>query len=387
MIGRINLICRSLEFFASTNNRDDTSFSTPAALGVQRHSEPQAKNPEKNIFKVWILRFAFAPLRMTIHTLILAAILSFNVVSESWAATSGCDCGSTANGGSASDCCWKIEDGVLTIYPNPNRSSSGNVTMKDFGETYTSANKTNGYTYEYASTAPWARQNVTSVVVENGISNIGNYAFDGDTKITDIDLSNVTSIGFGAFFLTTSLESVNMPNVTSIGGDAFYYATSLAYVEFDPSNISIGPSAFSYTKVNGCGTGDNYSKCNYCTNGNTNSNISGDATIYQPSTTGNTGSCVATCADGYTANNGLCKQNPTQSTPATPVDDDLIDDIDDLESCPEGKIAKGDECIPASQGCGENYKLDNGICYRIRYTPAEAAQVVGETNTIFLYYK
>ena len=36
---------------------------------------------------------------------------------------------------------------------------------------------------------------------------------------------------------------------------------------------------------------------------------------------------------------------------------------------------------------GENFKLSDGICYRIRYTPAEAAEVAGETNTIFLYYK
>ena len=36
---------------------------------------------------------------------------------------------------------------------------------------------------------------------------------------------------------------------------------------------------------------------------------------------------------------------------------------------------------------GDNFKLDDGICYRIRYTPAEAAEVVGETNTIFLYYR
>ena len=34
-----------------------------------------------------------------------------------------------------------------------------------------------------------------------------------------------------------------------------------------------------------------------------------------------------------------------------------------------------------------NFKLSDGICYRIRYTPAEAAEVAGESNTIFLYYK
>ena len=55
--------------------------------------------------------------------------------------------------------------------------------------------------------------------------------------------------------------------------------------------------------------------------------------------------------------------------------------------CKSGYLEKGDECLPASQGCGENYRLSDGICYRVRYTPAEAAQVAGETNTVFLYYK
>ena len=56
-------------------------------------------------------------------------------------------------------------------------------------------------------------------------------------------------------------------------------------------------------------------------------------------------------------------------------------------TCGEGQVMKGDSCIPASQGCGANYKLSDGICYRVRYTPAEAAEAAGDTNTIFLYYK
>ena len=56
-------------------------------------------------------------------------------------------------------------------------------------------------------------------------------------------------------------------------------------------------------------------------------------------------------------------------------------------TCGEGQVKKGDSCIPAAQGCGENYKASDGICYRVRYTPAEAAQVADEANTIFLYYK
>ena len=64
-----------------------------------------------------------------------------------------------------------------------------------------------------------------------------------------------------------------------------------------------------------------------------------------------------------------------------------LDDYDIACDSASGYLAKENNCVSPTIGCGENYKADNGICYRIRYTPAEAAEVVGETNTIFLYYK
>ena len=57
-----------------------------------------------------------------------------------------------------------------------------------------------------------------------------------------------------------------------------------------------------------------------------------------------------------------------------------------LSSYPEGctKLGVGLEC---SKCANNNFKLSDGVCRRVRYTPAEAAEVVGESNTIFLYYK
>ena len=53
---------------------------------------------------------------------------------------------------------------------------------------------------------------------------------------------------------------------------------------------------------------------------------------------------------------------------------------------PDGclKLGAGLECTKCANN---NFKLSDGVCRRVRYTPAEAAEVAGETNTIFLYYK
>jgi len=51
---------------------------------------------------------------------------------------------------------WSVEDGVLTI--------SGSGPMRD---------------YTYNSSAPWSGESFESVVIEEGITSIGDYAFFG----------------------------------------------------------------------------------------------------------------------------------------------------------------------------------------------------------------
>ena len=75
------------------------------------------------------------------------------------------------------------------------------------------------------SFAPWYSQRgkIKKVIIENGVSNIGGYAFYKFSSLTSITIPNtVTSIGIEAFNGCTSLTSVTIPNsVTSIGGRAF----------------------------------------------------------------------------------------------------------------------------------------------------------------------
>ena len=91
--------------------------------------------------------------------------------------------------------------------------------------THTLIIKGNGPMLDYhgRSFAPWNELFVTNIIIEEGVTSIGNYAFWGN-RVTSITISNsVTSIGKGAFLSCTGLTSITLPNsVTSIGEWAFY---------------------------------------------------------------------------------------------------------------------------------------------------------------------
>ena len=78
---------------------------------------------------------------------------------------------------------------------------------------------------------------------------IAAYAFKGNTTITSIVIPNsVTSIGEGAFYECTGLTSITIPNsVTSIGEDAFYECDGLKTV-YNFSNLTFtkGSSGYGY---------------------------------------------------------------------------------------------------------------------------------------------
>ena len=89
-------------------------------------------------------------------------------------------------------------------------------------------------------------KNVKSVVIENGVTSIGDYAFRGCSSLTSIEIpSSVTSIGDATFYECRSLTSIEIPgSVTSIGDATFYECRSLTSIKIPNSVTSIGNSAF-----------------------------------------------------------------------------------------------------------------------------------------------
>ena len=120
---------------------------------------------------------------------------------------------------------WKLENNTLTI--------SGEGEMPDF----------------YSVQNPWSRKvgSITSVIVEDGVTNVGNRAFIDFDNLKRVALPNsVKSIGDEAFSWCYSLENITIPEgVRDISYKAFYYCWNLSTVSIPESVTSIGESAFS----------------------------------------------------------------------------------------------------------------------------------------------
>ena len=107
-----------------------------------------------------------------------------------------------------------------------------------------------GEMYDYSYT-PWSYDDLTRVIIGNGVTTIGKNAFVGRSSLTSVTIPNsVTTIGEAAFSGCRSLTSVTFPivnSVTTIGEAAFSGCRSLTSVTIPNSVTTIGDNAF-----NGC---------------------------------------------------------------------------------------------------------------------------------------
>ena len=87
-----------------------------------------------------------------------------------------------------------------------------------------------------------------SVTMGDGVSSISNHAFNSCSSLTSVIMGNgITSIGDNAFSYCSSLSSIDIPNgVTSIGNSTFYNCSSLTSATMGNGVTSIGDNAFSY---------------------------------------------------------------------------------------------------------------------------------------------
>lgn len=85
-----------------------------------------------------------------------------------------------------------------------------------------------------------------SVTIPNGVTAIGDYAFERCNTVTSVILPNsLTSIGSSAFARCTNLTSINIPNsVTYIGSLAFEWCPNLTNMVIPDSVTSVGDFAF-----------------------------------------------------------------------------------------------------------------------------------------------
>ena len=136
------------------------------------------------------------------------------------------DSSAQASGKCGDNLTWILDNEcILTI--------SGKGAMVDFAD---------------SSAQPWSelRGSICEVKIQNGVTSIGDYAFDSCSRIENMTISSsVTSIGDYAFSGCSSLKNVAVPNsVTRIGDYAFYRCSDLTSVTIPNRVTSIGDYAF-----------------------------------------------------------------------------------------------------------------------------------------------
>ena len=90
--------------------------------------------------------------------------------------------------------------------------------------------------------------NLTRVVLGNNLTNIGQYAFQGCTRLIDFYLPNYSlldNFNHGLFFNCASLPRIIIPgSITSIGQDTFVYCRNLCEIVAKPAIAPTFPSDF-----------------------------------------------------------------------------------------------------------------------------------------------
>ena len=124
---------------------------------------------------------------------------------------------------------WAVNDGVLTIsYDGVGTGSMDN--------------------YDDPLSMPWYGQNITSVVLPEGLISIGQNAFAFINTFSQITLPSTLQYILMNAFSGCGLTSVTIPeNVKGIGASAFISSQSLATVTFEPTTPPrVGGNAFEY---------------------------------------------------------------------------------------------------------------------------------------------
>lgn len=125
---------------------------------------------------------------------------------------------------------WKLEKNVLTISKTGN--GAGEMPNYTFGN----------------NQAPWdgSRNAITHLVIEEGVTTIGDYAFENYTALTSVSMAgSVKKIGAYAFSCCSKLTSIKLPEgLQTIGYRSFYFCSGLVTATIPNSLTTIYDGGF-----------------------------------------------------------------------------------------------------------------------------------------------
>lgn len=176
--------------------------------------------------------------RQMISLFTLLFVLSLLFLQGTASAESGNEGAVLSTGSCGAELSWVLElDGTLTI--------SGTGPMDD-------------YSFSYGKHAPWHDElwnQIRRVVVSDGVTYIGNYAFSGCSALAEVILPETLSkIGDYAFFNCRDLVSITLPQgLAEIGASAFNGCGSLAPLTIPVSVTHVGGGAFYGTATSAAG--------------------------------------------------------------------------------------------------------------------------------------
>lgn len=136
---------------------------------------------------------------------------------------------------------WRLDgDGVMTF--------SGTGSIENYDRYYNYYNTEMDYGLTWPVFSPWHELNdaVTKIVIEEGVTGIGDSAFSGFENLKSATIAeSVTKIGRGAFSDCSALESLTVPDaVTYIGYYAFSGCRGLVSIGFPTGTREIKEGVF-----------------------------------------------------------------------------------------------------------------------------------------------
>lgn len=121
-------------------------------------------------------------------------------------------------------------------------TETGQVTISGQGAMYNYDN--------YETVSPLYNPDIKAVIIEEGVTSIGSYAFYQCSSLTSVEIpASVTSIGDHAFYYCSNLAALEIPeSITSIEAWTFYYCSHLTEIKLPASVTAIGDQAFYFCK-------------------------------------------------------------------------------------------------------------------------------------------